>query len=136
MGAGILVLAAVAAAHAVEIEHGGSRIDAEYHARTEIQTRTIGSYAPNRMDGRRCLWTATVVVDRKLTGHAALTRTVSDDLRLTGSLPGACRAKGDAVEREVARRDDKVKAHVVAVAQQDRAQLLAELDAVRNLASD
>lgn len=137
MGLGLVMLAmATTAAHSVEIEHHGGRIDAAYHARTEIQTRTIGAYAPNRMEGRRCLWAATVVVDRTLAGQPALTRTVSRDLRLTGSLPGACPAKSDAVAREVARRDDKVRAHVLAVAEQDRARLLAELDAARNLASE
>jgi len=136
MSAGLLALAAVAAAHTVQIEHGGAQIDAHYQARTEITTRTVGAYAPNRMDGRRCLWTATVLVDRKLAGNAALTKTVSNDLRLTGSVLGACQGKSDAVAREVARRDDKVKAHVLAVAEQDRASLLAELEGVRGLASD
>lgn len=136
MALGLLALAAVGAAHTVQLEHGGARIEAEYHARTEIQRRTIGAYTPNRMNVQRCMWTAIVAVDRRLAGNPALARTVASDLRLSGSLPGACQGKADAVAREVARRDDKIRAHVVAAAAQDRPQLLAELEGARNLASD
>lgn len=136
MALGLLALAAVAAAHSVELEHGGGRIGAQYHARTEVETRTIGAYAPNRMESRRCLWTATVVVDRQLAGHVALNRTVSRDLQLKGSLAGACKGRDGHIAREVARHAEKVRAHLVAVAEEDRARLVAELDAARSLVSD
>lgn len=136
MSFSLIAMAVAAATHTVPIEHRGAQIDAVYSARTEIQTHTIGAKTPNRMDSQRCRWTATVVVDRKLSHGPALARVLPTDHKLSGSQPGACTRDRSAIESEVARRDDAVRDHLLAVAAQDRAPLLAELDAVRNLASN
>lgn len=138
-----LTLIALAAASAtplttyeVQIDHAGAPVQAIYSARAEIRTKTVGAKAPNRMDMQRCQWTATIIVDRALRHTPALARTISNDNRLSGSEHGACPQGGDAAERRLAQYEGQIRDHLVAVAQQDRAPLLAELDAVRNLASN
>jgi hypothetical protein len=106
-----LIVAAAAAAtphatHVVEIDHRGTPMQAAYSARAEIRHKTVGARVPNRMDMQRCQWTATIVIDRALNHSPALARTVSS------------------------------RSHLTAVAEKDRAPLLAELEAVRNLASN
>lgn len=136
----IIALAAAAAAaaptHSVTLEHHGQQLGATYTARTEMRTRTIGAKTPNRMDGQRCQWTATVVVDRKLDHGPALARMIATDKRFSGSESGACITGRDSGASNIAQHRDKIAAHLVAVAQADRAPLLAELDSVRNLAAN
>jgi hypothetical protein len=133
-----LVLAAIAAAtasHSVQIEHRGTPIEAIYSARTDIRTRTIGAHTPNRMDNRRCRWTATIMVERRLTHGPALARTLPGERQFSGSRPGACPREAASIQREVARRDGEIRAHLLAVAERDRGQLLAELDNIKTLAT-
>ena len=127
---------ATSPAHSVTFDHHGTSVQATYTARTDIAARTVGAKTPNRMDMQRCNWTATIVVDRKLSHGPALARTIASDTRFSGSEPGAC-ARGQKLEqRLIARHHDKLQAQLMAVADQDRAPLLAELDSVRNLASN
>ncbi|WP_375195536.1 hypothetical protein [Sphingobium sp.] len=132
----LIAMAAAAATHTVQIDHGGSPVQATYTARTEIRTKTVGAKAPNRMDMQRCQWTATIVIDRALSHGPALTRTVSSDKQFSGSEHGACTPGRQSGERNMAQHEDKIRDHLIAVAKKDRAPLLAELDAVRNLASN
>lgn len=132
----LVALAASAATHNVQIDHRGTPVQAVYSARPDIRMRTIGAATPNRMDGQRCQWMATVRVERRLEQGRALTRTLSGDQQLSGSAPGACAHQAKGIEREVAGRSDFVRAQLLAVAERDRTQLLAELDAVRSMASN
>jgi hypothetical protein len=136
----LIALAAAAAApaitHSVQIDHRGSPVQATYTARTEISAKTVGAKAPNRMDMQRCQWAATIIVDRTLSHGPALTRTVSSDRQFSGSEHGACTPGRQSGERNMAQHEGKIREHLMAVAEQDRAPLLAELDAVRNLASN
>jgi len=133
MGIVLAAIAAAAASHSIQIEHRGAPIEAIYSAQTDIRTRTIGAHTPNRMDNRRCRWTATIVVERRLAHGPALARILPGQRQLSGNLPGECAPSR--VEREVARRDNSVREHLVAVAARDRAPLLAELDSIKNLAA-
>ncbi|WP_088184614.1 hypothetical protein [Sphingobium sp. Z007] len=132
----LIALAAAAATHSIAIEHHGQQLGATYTARAEMRTRTVGARTPNRMDAQRCQWTATIVVDRKLDHGPALARTIATDKRFSGSEAGACTPGRELGARNLTQHHDKIAAHLVAVAQADRAPLLAELDAVRNLASN
>ncbi|MBZ9648440.1 hypothetical protein K9B33_12865 [Sphingobium sp. 3R8] len=132
----LIALAAAAASHSVSIEHHGQQLGATYTARAEMRTRTVGAKVPNRMDAQRCQWTATIVVDRKLDHGPALARTIATDTRFSGSEAGACTPGRQSGERNLAQHQDKIAAHLIAVAQADRAPLMAELDSVRNLASN
>jgi hypothetical protein len=132
----LIALAAAAATHTTQIEHRGTPVEAVYSARTDIQMRTVGAHTPNRMDSRRCQWTATIVVERQLSSRPVLARTLQGDRPLSGSQSGPCTTQTSEIEREVARRDDVIKAQLLAVAERDRTPLLAELDAVHNMASN
>lgn len=134
---GLMSLAAAAVApHTVAIDHHGKQVQAVYSTRADISSRTIGAHTPNRMDSRRCLWQATIHVDRKLENSAALARTVSSDKVLKGSQAGSCDSSGKAIERELARHNDSIREHMLATAAQDRAPLLAEIDSARTFASN
>lgn len=132
----LIALAATAATHSVQIDHRGTPVQATYTARTEIQAKTVGAKAPTRMSMQRCQWTATIIVDRALNNGPALARTVSNDKRFSGSEHGACMPGHQAAERTLARNEADIREHLIAVAEKDHAPLLAELDAVRNLATN
>lgn len=132
----LIAIAAAAATHSVPIEHHGTAMHATYTARADIQMRTVGARTPNRMDMQRCKWTATVVVDRTLDHGPALARSIAGDTRFSGSEAGACSRGAKLEQRVLAQHRDRIQTQLMAVVDQDRAPLLAELDAVRNLASN
>jgi len=132
----LIALAAAVATHTVQIDHRGAPVEATYTARADVKTRTVGAHTPNRADMRRCHWKATVVVDRQLSHSPSLTRAIPTDHAFSGSEAGACTPGRDMGARQVAKHQDNIRAHLMTVAQQDRAPLLAELDAIRNLASN
>ena len=68
--------------------------------------------------------------------YTARARAISTDKRFSGSEPGACHPARQPGETTIARHRDAIQAHLVAVAQADRAPLLAELDSARALASN
>jgi hypothetical protein len=132
----LIAMAAAAATHAVQIDHGATPVQATYSARAEFRTKTVGARVPNRMDMQRCQWTATIIVDRALIHGPALARTVSSDKQFSGSEHGACRPGRQSGERNLAKHEGAIREHLIAVAEKDRAPLLAELDAIRSLASN
>ena len=132
----LIAMAAAAASHSVQIDHGGTPVQATYTARTEVTAKTVGARTPNRMDMQRCQWTATIMVDRALNHGPALARTISSDKKFSGSEHGACTPGRKSGERNMAQHQAAIRDHLIAVAEKDRAPLLAELDAVRNLASN
>ena len=77
----LVAMAAAAATHSVQIDHGGTPVQATYSARVDISTKTVGAKTPNRMDMQRCQWTATVVGVRALNHPPARARTRSADKR-------------------------------------------------------
>jgi hypothetical protein len=133
----IVMMVAAAMTHSIDINHRGSPVQVTYSAHPEIDMKTIGAATPNRMEGRRCLWTAMIKVDRQLSGSQATTRTVSFDRTLSGSRHGPCGKNSRAmIEKELAARESVIKAHLLEVAQQDQAPLRVELDTIGNLASN
>ena len=132
----LVAMAAAVATHSVQIDHGGTPVRATYSARVDISTKTVGAKTPNRIDMQRCQWTATVIVDRALDHGPALARTVSSDKRFSGSEHGACTPGRQSGERNLAQHESAIREHLMTVAERDRAPLVAELDAVRNLASN
>lgn len=128
-------LAGAVAPHSISMEYHGRQIGVTYVARAEIVSRTVGARTPNRADSQRCQWTATILVDRKLDHGPALARSIATGRQFSGSEAGACVPGNDPAARGLAPQRDEIEAHLRAVAQADRAPLLAELDAVRHLAS-
>lgn len=121
------------ARHRVAIDHAGKSLTAVYEPQTTIRTKQVGTLAPNRPNSARCLWTAEVSVARHLEqsdGSMApgAHRVLAPAKQLEGSFAGRCSHGERQVERALAARDDEVSQHVLAVAAQDRAALLAELE--------
>ncbi len=139
MSISFLIIAAatpVVAAHDVRIDHHAGATQVSYSAQAEVKTRTIGSSSPTKTDTQRCRWMADVVVERTPQNMPHLTRVVSRDQRLSGSLPGACAGKSKAIDREVAAREGEMRSHLLAVAEKDSKLLLAEINAAGQLASN
>lgn len=128
-----ILVALATATYSTQIDNRGTPVQAIYSAQPDIRMRTIGVVTPNRMDGRRCQWTARVRIERRLEQGPALTRRLSGDQQLSGSAPGACAHQAKGIERDVAGRSDFVRSQLQAVAEQDRAHLLAELDAIHGI---
>ncbi|TCP33361.1 hypothetical protein [Sphingomonas sp. BK235] len=124
--------AAPDAAHQVQLDHRGQRVDVTYRSDIDVTHRQIGAVgAPGRPSALRCAWQASVAVQREArhpAGHV-LARTVSAEQPLTGSRPGWCATQKDAIARDVAARSDTVREHLLAVAARDQDALVAELDA-------
>lgn len=137
-----LIAAAAAGAahsHSVTLDHAGAPVALRYQATTSIAHRQIGAAGvPGRPSSQRCLWTATVAVDRSAERGGvtvpALSRRVSAAERLEGSRPGSCTQARKAVAREVADRAAPIRDHLIEVAERDRAAVLAELESVEALA--
>lgn len=132
----LMALAASVASHSVQVDHRGKAIEAVYTARTQVNTRTIGVHTPSRMDGQRCRWTANIVVERRVGGLSTLVPPQAGDREFSGSRAGACTGDTNWVGAEVARRDTAIRDQLVKVAARDRAPLMADLDAMRTLASN
>lgn len=130
----VLIAFAVAATHSVQIEHQGRPVTAVYSARTEVRARTIGAHTPNRADMRRCNWTAEIVVERRIAHAPTVIR--GGEQNLSGSYAGECARDTKRVDREIARREGDIREHLATVAAQDKSLLLADLEAIRTVASN
>lgn len=117
--------------HRISVAHRGGDVAAVYRANVEIETRQRGISPPNRPSTAQCHWQATVSVDRVLEGPsgASPARAVASDRSISGHQPGNCTSARGAIERQVAERSPEVRDHLIAVAEADRRDLVAELDA-------
>jgi hypothetical protein len=118
-------------AHEVRIEHSSGAVDARYHGRLVVAHRQVGAVAPGgRASTLRCAWQADVVVDRaaRHPSGSTMARSITRDRVLTGSRPGWCAGARQAIDREVAARSADIRTHLLAVADEDRATLMAETD--------
>lgn len=134
IAAGLMLGASVAAdTHRTQIDHRGHRVDITYRSDLAVTRRQVGVAAPGGRAGTlRCVWSARVSVAREArstAGHV-LTRTLSSDRPISGSRAGWCDGQRAAIAAEVAARSDTVRAHLMALADEDRATLAAELDTV------
>jgi hypothetical protein len=121
-------------AHTVRLNHRGGTIDVTYAAKVKVHRKQIGMSPPTRLSTARCIWAAEVDVERRMPGVAAA-RTISSDKAIKGSRAGDCASNRKAIDEEVASRGDEVRTHLAAVADRDRRQLTAELDATEALAT-
>lgn len=103
---------------------------ASYAAVPDVAYRQIGMDAGTRMSSKRCLWTATMAVERTLQGSAATaSRTLPAEKIFTGSRPGACRQQEATIHREVAARAPEFRERLLALAAEDHRTLVDELRA-------
>lgn len=117
--------------HQVEVPHGERQVTAVYQPKTLVSYRQIGNMSPNRPSSARCLWKAEIAVERHLQAPAGegshVVRTLVPTKLIEGSTNGRCAQGKDQANTAIARRADEVRAHVLAVAAEDRTALMAEL---------
>lgn len=124
--------ASIDAAHRVEMDHRGHRVDVTYRSDVDVAHKQVGTVgAPGRPSTLRCAWTATVRVHREArsaAGHV-LARTMAGVAPVEGSRPGWCQGQRGAIAQEVAARSGAVRDHLLAAAARDQDALALELDA-------
>lgn len=118
--------------HQVEVPHGERQVTAVYQPKTMVRYRQVGNMTPNRPSTARCMWQAEIAVERHLQAPAGqgshVVRTLVPTKVIEGSTNGRCAQGKDQVDSALARRSDEVRAHVLAVAAEDRNALMAELN--------
>ncbi|WP_230481100.1 hypothetical protein [Sphingomonas sp. Leaf21] len=131
-----LLLGGVAASdaaleHRVQLDHHSGPVAVRYSADVGVTHKQIGAVTTGgRPSTLRCQWSANVTVHREARAGngAALLRSASSDGVMQGSRPGWCSANRNAIAQEVAERQDSVRDHLQAVAQEDHGLLRAEMD--------
>ncbi|WP_322964308.1 hypothetical protein [Sphingomonas fuzhouensis] len=137
--AGLTLGAAVASdgalEHQVQLDHHSGPVAVRYSADVGVTHKQIGAVTTGgRPSTLRCLWSANVTVHREArgSGGATLIRSAAQDGVIEGSRPGWCSANRTAIAQEVAQRQDAVRDHLQAVAQEDHGLLRAEMDRLHN----
>lgn len=123
--------AAPGQSHSVRIDHQRGAIEAQYRSRVRIAHQQVGAVTPGGVPSTlRCAWRANVTVDRdaRQAGGTTLARTMTREAALTGSRPGWCDGAKAGIAREVAGRASAIRDHMLAMAEEDRAVLSAEID--------
>ena len=139
-----LILAASAAAlsaatpiHSADITHAARTYQASYQAESRIITRQVEPRFANRAAMPVCRWQAEQVVNRSVTSEgrvvAAVAKPIHRFVPLSGSHAGACAAVRGKIEAEVSGHLTDRAAEALAVAQNDRAVLVNELDGIQSL---
>lgn len=129
--------AALSPVHSAEISHGAQAYSASYHAQPSISLRQVEPRFANRNAVPVCRWQADVTVNRAVAAQGraipAFGKAIHRFAPLSGSYAGSCAAARSQIDAQVARYTASKAAEAVAVAQQDRAVLVNELDGVRAL---
>jgi hypothetical protein len=114
--------------HRVTHDHQGRAVTTHYEGVIDIALRQRGmAGAPGRMGAQICDWNATVNVSRTTQGAATLP--LSARPVMSGMRAGDCLTVASGIERDVARRHDELRDHVVTVAEADRPTLTAGMGA-------
>ncbi len=126
--------------HDVVVEHQGIPLNVTYRADVDMSAKTVRMVLPSRVKMEQCRWTADVTVERQVArkgARPALTRTLEGSKTIRGMRHGYCSTSvaREQIAEAVAGKADAVKEHLMAVAEQDRPQLIADLEAARSLAS-
>ncbi len=120
--------------HQVDVPHGESQVTAVYQPKTLVSYRQVGNMTPNRASTARCMWKAEISVERHLQAPAGqgshVVRTLVPTKLIEGSTNGRCAQGKQQASIAIARRSDEVRAHVLAVAAEDRNALMAELNVI------
>lgn len=120
--------------HRAIVEHDGGSVEATYRTHVSLSKRQIGSVGKiGGMSSLRCEWRANITVHREArhASGALLSRRIADDGAVTASRPGWCEKHNLSVTREIAAREDQLRAHAMRLAQADEAELRAELAGLR-----
>ncbi|QCI92567.1 hypothetical protein [Novosphingobium sp. EMRT-2] len=134
-GAGLatpaVATAQVAPDHVEHIEHRGGIVEARYQVVTQTVQRQVGAPGPGgRMASLRCVWSVDLTVRReaRLPSGALASRQLERPRVLTGTRAGWCKGQESAIAGEVARRTDRLRAEMLAAAQEDRQEVIADAE--------
>ncbi len=131
--AACLASPAAALEHEVVIDHPAGTIAADYEGAVQVETRQIGTAGvAGRPNTLRCRWSAALKVERNATvGEALQTRRsmMRDDVA-SGSTPGWCNHKAEAIDALVDARRDTFRTAMLELVEQDRTAILAEAESV------
>lgn len=137
--ASVAALAAMSSTpvHSAQVAHGAKAYTASYQTASTLRFDETGPRFGNREAVPVCRWQADVSVDRAvaLQGQAvpAYGKSVHRFAPLSGSYAGTCASARSQIDAEVARYARAKNGEALAVAQQDRAVLVSELDSVHAL---
>lgn len=126
-------------AHETTLEHRGAAYQVGYRPHVSMESRTIGHSVGTRMSTERCVWTATIRVERLIrrAGDAASLDSLLPAARaIKGQQPGNCRQAGDRPAQLVVAQEEKLRTHVLSVAERDRAAAISDIDAARALTAN
>ncbi|HUD91538.1 hypothetical protein [Sphingobium sp.] len=134
-------VAALAAAatpvHSAEISHGAQAYTASYHAQPAVSLREVEPRFANRNAVPVCRWQADLTVSRVVAAQGqavpAFGKAIHRFAPLSGSYAGSCAAARSQIDAQVARYARAKATESVAIAKQDRAVLVDEMDSVRAL---
>ncbi|MGW8202316.1 hypothetical protein ACWGM0_07185 [Sphingomonas bisphenolicum] len=137
LASSVAALSAASPIHSAEISHGAQAYTASYHAQPAISLREVEPRFANRGAVPVCRWQADVTVNRAVAAQGravpAFGKAIHRFTPMSGSYAGTCTAARSQIDAQVARYTQASTAQAVAVAQQDRAVLVNELDGVRAL---
>jgi hypothetical protein len=122
--------------HQVTVQHQGRDVTAAYTATIDIETRQRGIAPPMRASTQQCDWQAVVKVERSVAGSTLPARLVATDRSQKGTIAGDCRMLGRQIDGAVAGRAPAIEQRLAAIAGEDRATLLAEIDRLAVVASN
>jgi hypothetical protein len=124
--------------HEATVDHQGTDYQVSYRPHLATSMRSIGMAVGSRPSTERCLWVATIQLDREIRRGAdseRLAKRLPGEIhRLEGQVPGRCAQGRKLVEDQIAARVDGARDRIVAVAQADRANVLADISAAHALA--
>lgn len=133
----IAALAAATPIHSAEIAHGSSNYQASYSTQSTLRLRQVEPRFASRPATPVCRWQAELTIDRTLAAQGvqvvAFGKPIHRLASLSGSHAGPCAGARGQIEAEIARYSQSRTSEAMAVARQDRAVLLNELDGVRAL---
>lgn len=131
------LLAASAPAHSVDIHHRGASYDVEYRGAVETKAKTRMVGAPTHPHAVRCHLTATVSVERHISGTGsaqAMSSTITPTKVLENTSYGPCSNTADRLENLVASRSGEISTFLASAAEADRPSALAAIEAAHSLA--
>ncbi|HEX7875030.1 MAG TPA: hypothetical protein VF489_00445 [Sphingobium sp.] len=139
-----LILASAAAAmsaatpvHSAQIPHAANAYQASYETESTVRLNEVEPRFASRPATPVCRWQAELVLNRAVSAEgrpvAAVGKSIHRFAPLSGSHAGSCDAARSQINAEVARYSRARAAESMAVAQQDRAVLLQELDGIHAL---
>jgi hypothetical protein len=124
--------------HSTVVEHEGTAYTVSYRPQIATTMRTIGMSVGSRPSSERCLWSATVSLDREIKrgngGEPLLKRVPGEGHRIEGQTPGKCAQGRTLIDRSIAARVADAQERLVALAEADRASALADIGAAHDLA--